>query len=351
MLKSTNPRNGWGAYTISIIVLGFFGYTLWFATTHGLPKDDASVQQLVGAMIAALSAVLGFWIGSSRSSQAKDDTIAQQASNTQEALRATPPPLISPEPLAIHSPIERSAGTDLPPTTGSGVKPGPGTPVAAFLALAAISLALLLSGQPASAASQPARPPRDALTRSSEAATRPSHPPNCWGPLCVWPTPMPPSPTNIPDVGDTKSILRLASDNKAGLIDFLTKEDKEASTTVPGSNPERIWDPIAHMCLSGVGPAGPNHVQGLIEFVESLSGPAQLPPPIEGYPVDPEQIRLGIKVTNSVINAISSNGYPEPLRQSCGSLINDIALDIHDLGNNALTINALLMRVLPLVIK
>jgi len=78
MLQDINPRE-WGAFIVSIIVLGFFAYLLWFSTTHGLPKDDASVQQIVGALIAALSGVLGYWIGSSKSSQAKDATNADQA--------------------------------------------------------------------------------------------------------------------------------------------------------------------------------------------------------------------------------------------------------------------------------
>ena len=78
MLKDVSPRD-WGAFVVSIIVLGFFAYLLWFSTTHGLPKDDASVQQIVGALIAALSGVLGYWIGSSKSSQAKDATNADQA--------------------------------------------------------------------------------------------------------------------------------------------------------------------------------------------------------------------------------------------------------------------------------
>ena len=327
MLKSVSPRDG-AAFVISLILLGFFGYFEWWALSH--ITVSLSEQIILGLMTALTNLaflVAGYWIGSSKSSQ----TNAQQAqANAQQAIEA------------LHAVRPAPTAPSAPPT---------GTPVAVFLALAAISLALFLSGQPANAASQPARPPRDGLTRSSEAAPRPSHPPNCWGPLCVWPTPLPPSPTNIPDVTDTKGILRLASDNKANLIDFLTKEDAEASTIIPGSNPAHIWDPIAHMCLAGVGPPGPDHVQGLIEFVESLSGPAQLPPTIEGYPIDPEHIRLGIKITNSVINAIASNGYPEPLRQSCGSLINDIALDVQDVSNNALSINALIMRVLPLVIK
>ena len=78
MFKDISWREG-GAFIVSIVVLGFFAYLLWFSTTHGLPKDDASVQQIVGALIAALSGVLGYWIGSSKSSQAKDATNADQA--------------------------------------------------------------------------------------------------------------------------------------------------------------------------------------------------------------------------------------------------------------------------------
>ena len=152
MLKSVSPRD-WGVVSVSIIILGFFGAYEVAVVFLKMPENAG----LADTLKILATWVAGYWLGSSRGSQGKDATIAQQAVNTQEALHATPPP-----------PAAKA----------------PGTPVAAFLALAAISLALLLSGQPASAASQPARPPRDGLTRSSEAAARPSL-------NCGWPVPDP----------------------------------------------------------------------------------------------------------------------------------------------------------------
>ena len=121
MLQDINPRE-WGAFIVSIIVLGFFAYLLWFSTTHGLPKDDASVQQIVGALIAALSGVLGYWIGSSKSSQAKDATNADQA-------RA----------------LAHFAGPD---------KPASGPPPAAALLIASFILAAAVLGRPGAAHAQ-----------------------------------------------------------------------------------------------------------------------------------------------------------------------------------------------------
>jgi len=213
MLKSTNPRNGWGAFAISVVVLGFFGYLLWFATARGLPKDDASAQQLVGALIAALSGVLNFWIGSSRSSQAKDDTIAQQATNTQEALRATPPPTTG----ALPSP---------PTTTATAT----GTPVAAFLALSAVSLALLLSGQPASAASQPA--PAQ-LTRRADL-------PRQIGPNCGWPVPEP--ECHASDIKTPPPSQDAFNRLKALIIDDVTwAKNKAAADSPPDTRHGKCW--------------------------------------------------------------------------------------------------------------
>ncbi|HVO71289.1 MAG TPA: peptidoglycan-binding domain-containing protein [Aggregatilineaceae bacterium] len=112
----------WGAFVISLIILTFFGAYEYAVLYLKTPLNSADNAGLVELLKTLTTLVAGFWIGSSKGSQDKDATIAQQAVNTQEALYAAPPAA-----KAIR------------------------TPVAAFLVLAAVALALILSGQPASA--------------------------------------------------------------------------------------------------------------------------------------------------------------------------------------------------------
>jgi hypothetical protein len=67
-----------GALVVSLIVLGLFGAVV----AHAVPAPNETVATLLNNAVVL---VLGYWIGSSHSSQAKDDTIAT-------AIQATPPP-------------------------------------------------------------------------------------------------------------------------------------------------------------------------------------------------------------------------------------------------------------------
>ncbi len=174
-----------------------------------------------------------------------------------------------------------------------------------------------------------------------------SHPPNCWGPLCHWPTPEPP-PGKIPDVTDTRTILTMATDNQAGLVKFLKDEDAEAGAIIPGSNPPAVFDPIAHMCLAGIPSATPP-VMGLIAFFEGFQGPSALPPANTDLPIDPEHIRLEAANIENTIQGILTNGWPTDIKQSCGSLINDEATQVASIAGSALTLNALLLQILPIL--
>jgi len=144
----------WGPFIVVVWLLTLMSIVVAFALAYGLPKDGQG-QLIVGAVITAFAAGYGFYLNTSTGSKAKDATIAQMAANTQTALLSMPPP------------PER-------PTSG------PGTPLAAFLMLLAMSLALLFPGQPAGAAIPPARP----------AAERNCIPyPQCLGGLPDGPTP------------------------------------------------------------------------------------------------------------------------------------------------------------------
>lgn len=58
-----------GALVVSLVVLGLFGVVV----THLVPPPNETVAALLNNAVVL---VLGYWIGSSHSSQAKDDTIA-----------------------------------------------------------------------------------------------------------------------------------------------------------------------------------------------------------------------------------------------------------------------------------
>ena len=148
----------WGPFIVVIWLLTLMSVVVAFTLLYGLPRDGQG-QMIVGAVITAFAAGYGFYLNTSTGSKAKDATIAQMAANTQTALLSTPPPAPSAS--------------------------GPGAPAAAFLMLAGISLAFLLSGQPASAASPPAQ-------HSAERNCIPY--PQCLGGLPDGPTPNRPPP-------------------------------------------------------------------------------------------------------------------------------------------------------------
>lgn len=61
------------------VVLGFFGFValLFFNAKQIDPSVKDSLTQISGALIAAFGGVVGFWLGTSLSSAAKDQTISQ----------------------------------------------------------------------------------------------------------------------------------------------------------------------------------------------------------------------------------------------------------------------------------
>ncbi len=69
--------NNWGRVIIStVVVIGFLGVTILYMTQKlngGAVPEILSI--LLGALAANYTAVVGYWIGSSASSTAKDTTI------------------------------------------------------------------------------------------------------------------------------------------------------------------------------------------------------------------------------------------------------------------------------------
>lgn len=73
--------NNWGRVVIStIVVAGFIGITLLYMTQklngNAVPEI---LSILLGALATNFTAVVGYWIGSSASSSAKDATIQDMA--------------------------------------------------------------------------------------------------------------------------------------------------------------------------------------------------------------------------------------------------------------------------------
>lgn len=62
-----------------IVILGFFAFVfaLFFYARSIDPTVRDVVTQISGALIAAFGGVIGFWLGTSLSSAAKDQTINQ----------------------------------------------------------------------------------------------------------------------------------------------------------------------------------------------------------------------------------------------------------------------------------
>lgn len=67
-----------GAFVISVVITIAFIGVLSYAMIYGI-KDNQTLSILTGTLVSSFTAVVQYWIGSSRSSQAKDATIATQA--------------------------------------------------------------------------------------------------------------------------------------------------------------------------------------------------------------------------------------------------------------------------------
>ena len=91
--RSSVPLSAWGAPIVSVLVLVTFGIVVALAMLRALP-DSQGMTMLLGAVVSLATTVVGYWCGSSASSQKKDDTIA----NAQTAL-ANSQPVASPKPV------------------------------------------------------------------------------------------------------------------------------------------------------------------------------------------------------------------------------------------------------------
>lgn len=76
-----NALNDWGRVVVStVVVIGFIGVTLLYMTQK---LSGAAVPEILSILLGALAtnftAVVGYWIGSSSGSAAKDQALANVA--------------------------------------------------------------------------------------------------------------------------------------------------------------------------------------------------------------------------------------------------------------------------------
>jgi hypothetical protein len=76
--------SNWGRVIVStVVVVGFIGVTVLYMTQK---LNDRAVPEILSILLGALAtnftAVVGYWIGSSASSSAKDVTIQDMASKS-----------------------------------------------------------------------------------------------------------------------------------------------------------------------------------------------------------------------------------------------------------------------------
>jgi len=266
-MKDVTMRD-WGAFVVSIILLGMFGYMLWHVLEFSVSKDDTMTPALLQVLQSLVTLVAGYWIGSSSSSRSKD--------------------------LAMNNDLNNN---------GHNAAPHAPAVVPALLA-AFVALAVLLA------------------TYGHAEARQAKH----------FPFPVPiPAPAPSPS-GTSAVELQGIIQNKASILETLSAIDAADRQPIPGSNPPQMWDPISHMCIAGIGTEGqPGYIPGLALFISNLGGLAT-PPQITSFgsdisPVNPivvfAQTRLALIAGQLDINNILTTGLPLSLRQSCGSLIQD----------------------------
>ncbi|MFC5358215.1 hypothetical protein [Azospirillum himalayense] len=72
-LAKAGSRISWGAPIVSVIVLLAFGYVLQLVLTQSIPPgQETTVSIMLGALTAMATSVVGYWVGSSAGSAAKD---------------------------------------------------------------------------------------------------------------------------------------------------------------------------------------------------------------------------------------------------------------------------------------
>lgn len=137
-LARTGNVTVWGAPIISAVVtIGFFGVLLTLVLARYDPGQNQFVTSvlniIVGALVAAFTAVVNFWIGSSEGSRSKDAAVqtmqVAQAEQTNRALQSAqeiaqtavraPPPAPAPPPVVQAAPVPARPAADRPPLRGN----------------------------------------------------------------------------------------------------------------------------------------------------------------------------------------------------------------------------------------
>ena len=94
--------SAWGALFVTFSIFGLLGYSLYVSgARETLPPAFATLTETVKAL-ALLAA--GFWLGSSNSSQRKDDTNAEASAQALTALSNSVPAHLA-VPVSIAAPI------------------------------------------------------------------------------------------------------------------------------------------------------------------------------------------------------------------------------------------------------
>ncbi len=87
-LAKAGSEIAWGAPVVSLVVLGTFGVVMWGALTRALPPGSETILNvLLGTLAANATAVVSYWVGSSRGADKKDSTLSAAV----RAVSARPP--------------------------------------------------------------------------------------------------------------------------------------------------------------------------------------------------------------------------------------------------------------------
>jgi hypothetical protein len=79
-LAKAGSSISWGAPVVSVVVLVTFGLVLVMAFTRPIPPgSEALLNVVIGSLATMASGVVGYWVGSSHGSQAKDALLAASA--------------------------------------------------------------------------------------------------------------------------------------------------------------------------------------------------------------------------------------------------------------------------------
>lgn len=91
-----NPIDNVGKITISLATILMFVVFVVYIAIYGVPAPIHDIfQQLTTALIGWVGLVIGYWVGSSVGSAAKDRTINQQLTGTGSGTTPTPDPKVS----------------------------------------------------------------------------------------------------------------------------------------------------------------------------------------------------------------------------------------------------------------